>query len=185
MEVAEVVVTGVKGSPSHGFSSEAVARETKVSSWGTDRMWCSWWAANIKQQRPWHRVPKETVVQLHPWLLTVSTLFSLSFTFSSCKMRLRSPHRDLKRVKGNMHRKFVTQWLNVVGTRESFPGLSLFKKKSSLISSTWLKSNEDWVLHIFLTLPLMEYLLDSNFNSKGLWFASQLGDSSVCFVLLG
>ena len=29
MEVAEVVVTGVEGSPSHGFSSEAVARETK------------------------------------------------------------------------------------------------------------------------------------------------------------
>lgn len=29
MEVAEVVVTGVEGSRSHGFSSEAVARETK------------------------------------------------------------------------------------------------------------------------------------------------------------
>lgn len=29
MEVAEVVVTGVEGSPTHSFSSKAVARETE------------------------------------------------------------------------------------------------------------------------------------------------------------
>lgn len=41
------------------------------------------------------------------------------------------------------------------------------------------------MLPIFLTMLLMEYWLDSNFNSKGLWFASQLGDSSYALAFLG